>query len=146
MAAAIALGFRYPATWAFVLLTKVLPGVGLLWFAVRREWRPLGIALGVTAGLVAVSLVFDLRLWNEWLSGAILPVAEGSAAQPNLAIPLLLRLPVAVILLVWGARTNRRWTVPAAATLALPVMWLSGLSILASIPALDRSQLRETPA
>jgi len=43
-------------------------------------------------------------------------VAEGSAAQPNLAIPLLLRLPVAVVLVVWGARTNRRWTVPAAAT------------------------------
>ncbi|MBI3750681.1 MAG: DUF2029 domain-containing protein [Chloroflexi bacterium] len=41
LAAAVALGFRYPATWAFVLLTKVTPGVGLLWFAVRREWRAL---------------------------------------------------------------------------------------------------------
>jgi len=146
LAAAIALGFRYPATWAFVLLTKVTPGVGLLWFAIRREWRRLGIALAVTGALVAVSLVFDLRLWSEWLSGAILPVAEGSAAQPNLAIPLLLRLPVAVVLVVWGARTNRRWTVPAAAVLALPVMWLSGLSILAAIPALYRPQLREAGA
>ena len=42
IAAAIALGFRYPWTWGFVLLTKVTPGVGLLWFAVRREWRALG--------------------------------------------------------------------------------------------------------
>ncbi len=50
IAAAIALGFRYPWTWGFVLLTKVTPGVGLLWFAVRREWRALGIALGVTGG------------------------------------------------------------------------------------------------
>ena len=49
IAAAIALGFRYPWTWGFVLLTKVTPGIGLLWFAVRREWRALGIALGVTA-------------------------------------------------------------------------------------------------
>ncbi len=46
MAAAIALGFRYPATWAFVLLAKVTPGIGLLWFLVRREWRNLAIALG----------------------------------------------------------------------------------------------------
>ena len=37
IAAAIALGFRYPAAWSFVLLTKVTPGVGLLWFAVRHE-------------------------------------------------------------------------------------------------------------
>lgn len=36
LAAAVVLGFRYPAAWAFVLLTKVVPGVGLLWFAVRR--------------------------------------------------------------------------------------------------------------
>src|SRR4051812_32333136 len=43
LALAIVLGFRWPATWAFVLLTKVTPGVGLLWFAVRREWAKLAI-------------------------------------------------------------------------------------------------------
>ena len=36
-------------SWAFVLLTKVTPGIGLLWFAIRRRWRDLAIALGVTA-------------------------------------------------------------------------------------------------
>jgi hypothetical protein len=144
IAAAIALGFRYPATWAFVLLTKVTPGVGLLWFVVRREWRSLAIAVGVTALLVTVSLIFDLRLWREWIDGAILPVTEGSTGQPNLSIPLLIRLPIAVAVVVWGARTNRRWTVPVAAALALPIMWLSGLSILAAIPALDRPQLGES--
>jgi hypothetical protein len=57
LAAAIVLGFRWPAAWAFVLLTKVTPGIGLLWFAVRREWRSLGIALGATGLVVAVSFV-----------------------------------------------------------------------------------------
>ncbi len=56
MAAAIVLGFRYPVGWSFLLLTKVTPGVGLIWFAVRREWRPLLIALGFTGALVAVSV------------------------------------------------------------------------------------------
>ena len=42
IAAAIVLGFRWPALWAFNILTKVTPGVGLLWFLVRREWRSLG--------------------------------------------------------------------------------------------------------
>ena len=48
-AAAIVLGFRASFTWALPILTKVTPGIGLAWFAVRREWRQLGLALGVTA-------------------------------------------------------------------------------------------------
>ena len=67
IAVAIVLGFRWPAAWAFVLLTKVTPGVGLLWFAVRREWRNLAIALGATAAIVAVSFVIAPALWAEWL-------------------------------------------------------------------------------
>jgi hypothetical protein len=141
MAAAIALGFRYPAAWAFILLTKVTPGIGLLWFAVRREWRPLGIALGVTAALAAVSLLVDGRLWELWLNGAILRVAQEGVGQPTLPIPLALRLPAAALLVIWGAFTNRRWTVPVAATLALPVPWFSGLAILACLPALNRPEL-----
>ena len=52
IAAAIALGFSYPWTWSFVLLTKVTPGLALVWFAVRREW-PDGVAVhrsGCAAG------------------------------------------------------------------------------------------------
>jgi hypothetical protein len=141
LAAAIALGFRYPWTWAFVLLTKVTPGIGLLWFAVRREWRQLGIALGVTAVIAAVSIAIDARLWQEWITEGLLPVAGSTVAQPNIPMPLWLRLPAAALLVAWGARTDRRWTVPVACALALPVMWFAGLSILAAIPALDR--LRE---
>src|SRR5688500_5775046 len=51
MAAGVALGFRHPWTWSFVILSKVTPGVGLLWFAVRREWRSLAVAAGATAAL-----------------------------------------------------------------------------------------------
>jgi len=142
IAAAIALGFRYPVAWAFVLLTKVTPGVGLLWFAVRREWRPFGIAVGATAVIAAVSFLVDGRLWQEWFSGAILKVADDGVSQPSLPLPLVLRLPAAALLVGWGGLTNRRWTVPAAAALALPVPWFSGLAILAAIPALDRPQLQ----
>ena len=143
MAAAIALGFRYPAAWAFIVLTKVTPGVGLLWFAVRREWRSLGIALGATAAIAAASFAVDSRLWFEWLNGAILRVAQEGVGQPTLPLPLALRLPAAALLVAWGARTDRRWTVPAAAALAVPVPWLTALAILAAIPALDRPELRE---
>ena len=46
LALAIAVGFRSPATWAAVLLTKPTLGVCLLWFLLRGDWRRLGIALG----------------------------------------------------------------------------------------------------
>jgi hypothetical protein len=138
IAVAIVLGFRYPAAWAFVMLTKVTPGIGLLWFAVRREWRSLAIALASTCALVVASIAIDGRLWGEWFSESILPTArEASIGQPNIAIPLVLRLPVAALLVAWGARTNRPWTVPLGATLALPILWLSGFSILAALAALD---------
>ena len=138
IAAAIALGIRYPAAWAFVLLTKGTPGIGLVWFAARREWRSLGIALGVTAALVVISLVIDGRLWREWIVDGLLPVVNGPAQQFYIGIPLVLRLPAAAVLVAWGARTDRLWTIPAGAALALPVLWLSGLSILAAIPAIER--------
>ena len=87
MAAAIALGFRYPATWAFVLLAKVTPGVGLLWFLVRREWRNLAIALGVTAAIVAVSLAIDFRLWVDWVNNQVLGSLGTSPNQPHTSSP-----------------------------------------------------------
>jgi len=146
LAAAIALGFRYPATWAFVLLTKVTPGVGLIWFAVRREWRQLAIALGVTGALVAVSLVVDGRLWGEWVAQAIAPVSDESIGQPHLPLPLVLRLPIAAALVAWGGLTNRRWTVPLAATLALPILWFSGLAVLTALFAIERPELAPEPA
>ncbi len=137
LAAAIVLGFRWPATWAFVLLTKVTPGIGLLWFVVRREWRQLGIALTATAVVVLASAVFMPAAWPEWiavLSGNV--GREGTWAA--LPVPLWVRLPIAVAVVVWGARTDRFWTVPVASMLALPALWYGGLSmLLAVLPLVD---------
>lgn len=134
LAAAIAFGFRWPALWSLVLLTKVTPGVGLLWFAVRREWRSLGIALGATAAVAGASFVVTPDLWREWIA-----MLAGSAGQslpadvPHLAVPLAVRLSAAALLVAWGARTDRRWTVALAATLALPTLWPAGMAMLVGV-------------
>ena len=52
---------RSAAWWAPVLLTKITPAVGMVWHLVRREWRELAIAFGVTAGIVAVGLTSEPR-------------------------------------------------------------------------------------
>jgi hypothetical protein len=136
LAAAIVLGFRWPAAWAFVLLTKVTPGIGLLWFAVRREWRELGIALGATAAIIGLSVVAAPGDWRDWF----VSLARTTQDDPPLAIhvPLSWRLMVAALLVVWGARTERRWTVVVAATISLPTLWLHGFAMLAGVIALQR--------
>jgi hypothetical protein len=134
VAVAIVVGFRWPAAWSFVLLTKITPGVGLLWFAVRREWRSLAIALGATAAVIAVSAALQPDAWQRWPQVLLSNVGKNGtwAAVP---VPLAVRLPLAVLLIVWGARTNRRWVVPVGAMLALPALWYGGLSImLATLP------------
>ena len=137
VAVAILLGFRWPATWSFVLLTKVTPGIGLLWFAVRREWRSLAVALAATAAVVAISAVLDASAWSRWIDVLVTNAGKstGSGTWAAVPIPFWVRLPFAVALVAWGARTNRRWTVPIASMLALPALWYGGLSIiLATLP------------
>jgi hypothetical protein len=138
LAAAIVLGFRWPAAWALVLLTKITPGIGLLWFAVRREWRSLAIALAATAATALVSFVIMPTAWRDWIDVVVANALAGkSGTWASVPIPLWIRLPFAIALVVWGARTDRRWTVPVAAMLALPALWYGGLSmLLAVIPLL----------
>jgi hypothetical protein len=146
MAAAIALGFRYPAAWSFVVLTKVTPGVGLAWFLFRREWRALAVAVGVTAMLAAISFAINPAAWRSWVVDSLGATATGAPLnQLSLPVPLWLRGAVALAVVAWGARTDRRWTVPVAATLALPVLWPSGLAVLAALwPVVqDRPELRQ---
>jgi hypothetical protein len=141
LAAAIVLGFRWPWTWSLVLLTKITPGVGLLWFAARREWRSLAIALGATAVIAAASFVVLPDQWRTWVDVVARNVAAGkNGTWASVPVPILIRLPIAVAIVVWGARTDRRWTVPVASMLALPALWYGGFSmLLAVIPLLPRS-------
>lgn len=144
LAAAVVLGMRYPAAWSFVLLTKVTPGIGLLWFAARREWRSLAVALGVTAAVVAATFVMLPSQWISWLE--MLRDSAGTPPPwPALPIPLLLRLPVAALIVLWGARRDARWTVAVAAAISVPAFWPGAFAILAACWPL-RSQLSSAAA
>jgi glycosyl transferase family 87 len=125
IAAAIVLGFRWPSLWAFSILTKVTPGIGLLWFLVRREWRPLAIALGTTGVIAAVSFALAPTAWFDWYA-----FLRGSTGSGEL---LYLRLAAAAAIVVVGALTGRRWAIPVAVWLALPVVWIESWVILLAI-------------
>ena len=131
LGAAVVGSLRRPGLWAIPLLTKPTVGLGLLWFAVRGEWQRLATAIGVTAVIAAVAYVLAPNLWGAWINYIL-----ATGVSPDLGtayvvpIPLLVRLPVAALVVIWGARTNRPWTLPTASMLALPVLWLVGLAML----------------
>ena len=110
---AVLIGFRFPFEWAFVILTKITPGVGLLWFAVRREWRNLAIAIGATALIAGGSFLLAPDLWRQYF--------EQLGREPDDSIFVIgWRLPLAALVVIWGARTNHRWAMIVAVFLGMP--------------------------
>jgi hypothetical protein len=102
----------------------------------------------VTALVAALAAIIAPDLWPKWIAYLL-----DTGVSPNVGsaywvpIPLLIRLPAAAILVVWGARTDRPWTLPTGAMLALPVLWLVGLAMLTAAFALSRwGPLRELGA
>jgi hypothetical protein len=130
IAAAIVLGFRGPGTWAFPILTKITPGVGLAWFPVRREWRALAIAVGTTLAVVVVSFLLDPEAWKDWIAFLL--------DSPDSSQLLAVRLALAAGLVVFGARTGQRWLVPVAVWISLPIVWINSWVILLAVIRLRR--------
>jgi hypothetical protein len=99
----------------------------------------------VTAGLSLVSFVVAPDLWFRWVD--VLTAAASAEEWPfTVQVPLPIRLFGGAVLVIWGARTDRRWTVPAAATLALPVLWINGLAMLVALLPLLADRVGPTPA
>ena len=123
----IVLGLRYPVAWLVPLSTKVTPGVGLLWFAVRGEWRRLVPVAGIALGLVVVSELALPGSWSAWIAS----LRAESGLAPWFAWPMMLS---GVLLTVYAARTDRAWLLPLAVLLAARgIGWSSLVVLLATI-------------
>lgn len=136
----IVFGFRYPGIWAFPLLTKVLPGIGALWFAVRGEWRNASIVGVTTAALAVPTMLLAPDLWLGWLRFL---QTQGGAMTPSRAS----RLGAGFVLVVVAARKDWRVLLPLALFLASPVVSSATLfSLLAATPRLKRRVSGASPS
>jgi len=133
---AAVVGFRWPVAWSFVLLTKVTPGVGLIWFLVRREWRNLAIAIVATAAIAGLSFAVAPDLWWQWFQLLAASAGESGPGYFTVPVPLPIRLALAIAIVAWGGLTNRRWTVVVAVVLGAPVLWLNASAALVAVIAL----------
>jgi hypothetical protein len=138
-------GLRHPALWALPILTKVTPGVGLVWFVARREWRKLAIAIGATAIVVGVSFALAPALWFDWIDllhrNMTVPHYEG-------VIGLLpIRIALAAVVVWWGARRGRPEALVAAMVLAAPdINWTVAALVLALPRMLEQRMTARSPA
>jgi hypothetical protein len=123
-------GGGWSAAWAFPLLTKVTPGVGLIWSALRREWRSLAVALGVTACIAGITFAIWPDRWLDWVR----MLAGGSAPPvPPFYLPFPPRFGIAVLIVAIAAARGWRWPLVVAGTLALPAFYTLSPSMLVGV-------------
>lgn len=128
LAALAIVALRHPALWAIQLVTKVTSAIGWWWHVFRGEWRAAAIGAAASAAVIAVSFAFAPHLWFEYIAFAL---RNGTMANPPIAtfpVPFGVRLATAMLVLAWGARTSRPWTVPVAVGWAIPALY--GLGFL----------------
>lgn len=137
-------GLRWPGAWSVLLLTKVTPGIGVIWFAARREWRNLALALGTTAAIAGVGYLIAPGQWTEWVRSLVL---SAQMAQVGDLPSLVIRLPLAALVVWFAARTDRAWLVPVGCLLAMPTIWLQSAALLTACFPLywDRARWDRSP-
>lgn len=133
------------AAWSFVALAKLTPALGPIWYAIRREWGPLAVSVCVTVVVVGGTYLLVPELWHQWFSFLMHNQVSTQTAGARFYPPLVYRLPLGLLVVVWGARTGRAWTIPVGMVLASPVSGVAMFVLLYAIPRLvaaERAQPR----
>jgi hypothetical protein len=130
LALAVVLVIRHAASplWSVVLLTKVTPGIAVIWHAARREWRQFAIALAVTAAIIVVGVAIDPELWTDWIES--LGVGLESYRTVGFAAPLIVRVGIGLAISVFAAVSDRAWLLPIGMLVAVPGLWPSSFALL----------------
>lgn len=131
--AGIAYGMTHPSGWMVPALTKVTSAVGLGWFVVRGEWKPLARSLGLIGAACLASFVVAPWLWPEWFHVIRMNLdtpASGSAFSVT-AVPFLVRLPVAMLIVGLAAWRSAAWALPIAGLYALG--WIGETTLLVGL-------------
>ena len=90
----------------------------------------------MTAALAAASFALRPEWWSDWI-GLISRDQDNAAHQ----LPWL-RYAIAAVIVAWGARTDRPWTIPLGAFLALPVIYPDSFTFLLGCVAVRYASVR----
>lgn len=133
LAMAAVLGMRWPAMWAFPVLTKVTMGLGLLWFARRGQWKKFMVGAAATALVVLIGCVLQPQAWLEWFEFL---VSNRDGTKDGVAL-FALRCLIAIALVITASRFNIPWLLAPAMLMASPVLVsIVPAALLVAIPRL----------
>lgn len=129
IAAAVALAIRGDARFVLPVALSKFATLAAVPLALRIAPRRLAVGGLLAAAIVGVSFALSPGLWLDWARFSLV-VSDQSAGWYNLgtSIPLEARLAAAFLAALLALRWRR--VAAVAATLALPVLWLHGLSVL----------------
>ena len=132
---------RRPGLWTVALLTKITPAIGPVWYFARGEWRNLVVSVVWAVVVTASSFALAPDLWHSWWD-FLSTYADASTDKVGAPLlpPLMVRVPVALAFVAWGARTDRVWTLPVGMALLSPVSGIGQFVVLLAIPRLVRGQ------
>lgn len=133
-------GFSHASAWCVAAFTKVLPCMGPVWFLARGEWRRLATFVVTALALLTVSVLISPQAWLDWVDFLRTSAGDSSGliylSPFAIPFPLVLRFPLALVVVVVAARTDRPWLVPVSMVLASPVVGWGTFAMLAAIPRL----------
>jgi hypothetical protein len=90
--------------------------------AIRRPGAAVAMAL------FSVSFVAAPHMWFDFAGFVAANYTMANPPMTAFFVPVGIRIPMSFLLVVWGARTDRPWTVPVAIGWALPALY--GLGFL----------------
>jgi Glycosyltransferase family 87 len=144
LAVLVVLGLRRASTaFAVGAAIKVSPGIGIPYLALRGQWRKAAIATAIGAAMLAISVVLSPDAWRAYVDFALSvdPLQQSSFV----AVPLPIRAAAGLVVAIVAARLPRSLGDPllvVAVTLALPSLWVTGLSLLVAIVPLVAAEKR----
>ena len=90
--------------------------------------------------LLAVSVLISPGEWSSWLEFLRDSAGDSSGllylSPVAIPFPLAVRFPLALVVAVVAARTDRPWLLPVSMVLASPVVGWGTFALLAAIPRL----------
>ena len=123
LAALVLVALRHPWVWSLLLVTKVTTAIGWWWHPLRGDRRGARLGAIASAVIVGTSILLNPDLWIEFAGFVARNIGMANPPIPTFPIPLPIRLAMAIALLIWGARTDREWTVSVAVGWSLPALF-----------------------
>ena len=127
-AALIVVSLHHPSLWAWSLLTKLTPGVGVLYHVGQRDWRAVRVAVGVTLTLVIISAVILPEAWPAWFD----TLRQSSSGAAPLFVPPVLRLIAGAVVAFYAGFSKRQWLMPIGVATAAPQPLGAAIYLLAA--------------